>query len=63
MKEKIQPIIMQLAEPEFMCEKCGCKFYVYEWDNRPMKCECGVLFNWNIDNPNFIYRNYLKGDE
>lgn len=59
-EEKLQPVIMQLAEPEFMCEKCGYKFYVYEWDKRPTKCECGVLFDWNIDNPNFIYKNYVK---
>ena len=47
MKVDSRPMLMQLAEPEYMCPKCGYKFYVYDEDKRPSKCEdCGLVFDW-----------------
>ena len=43
-----EPILMQLKEPEFMCPKCGFKFYVYDESKRPNKCwHCDLKFKWN----------------
>ena len=48
MKEKVKPMLMQLAELEYMCPKCGCKFYVYDKNKRPYKCRyCDISFEWN----------------
>ena len=48
MEEKTNPMLMQLAEPEYMCPKCGCKFYVYDKNKRPNECShCRVSFKWN----------------
>ncbi|HGD0580665.1 TPA: hypothetical protein ACH354_002328 [Clostridium perfringens] len=42
--ETIKPMLMQFAEPEYMCE-CGYKFYTYK--NKPKRCEyCGRRFDW-----------------
>lgn len=39
---------MQYAEPEYMCPKCGYKFYVYDKDKRPSKCKgCSLTFEWD----------------
>lgn len=44
---KLEPMLMQLAEPEYMCPKCGYKFYVYNETKRPNKCEhCNLIFKW-----------------
>ena len=48
MKFTPKPMLMQLAEPEFMCPKCGFKFYVYDESKRPDKCEhCNLKFEWS----------------
>jgi DNA-directed RNA polymerase subunit RPC12/RpoP len=48
MEEKTKPMLMQLAEPEYMCPKCGYKFYVYNKEKRPNECRhCRVSFKWN----------------
>lgn len=48
MKNKIKPMLMQLAEPEYMCPKCGNKFYVYDKEERPNKCKyCNISFKWD----------------
>lgn len=42
--KSIKPMLMQFAEPEYMC-KCGYKFYTYNW--KPNYCSyCGKKFNW-----------------
>ena len=47
MKFSSKPMLMQLGEPEFMCPKCGDKFYVYDVDKKPDKCkDCGLVFAW-----------------
>lgn len=44
MDEKIKPMLMQFAEPEYMC-KCGYKFYVYS--EKPKHCACcNMEFDW-----------------
>lgn len=44
---KVKPMIMQLAEPEYMCPECGVKFYAWHKDERPAECEyCKVQFDW-----------------
>lgn len=47
MKQKrVTPMLMQYAEPEYMCPNCGNKFYLY--DSAPAKCEvCGSSFVWD----------------
>ena len=43
----IKPMLMQLAEPEYMCTKCGAKFFVKDKNNPPEHCEyCKINFNW-----------------
>jgi DNA replicative helicase MCM subunit Mcm2 (Cdc46/Mcm family) len=43
---KVKPMLMQFAEPEFMCPECGNKFYVYT-DDTPKECKgCGAEFIW-----------------
>ena len=43
-----EPMLMQLGEPEFMCPKCGFKFYVYDENKQPDKCgHCNLKFEWN----------------
>lgn len=40
------PIRMQLSEPEYMCPKCGVKFYVY--NENPEVCSyCKIAFAWD----------------
>ena len=47
MKFNPEPMLMQLAEPEYMCPKCGHKFYIYDRNKRPNKCEhCNLIFEW-----------------
>lgn len=47
-KENVKPVLMQLAEPEYMCPECGYKFYVYDKENRPNECRyCNVSFKLN----------------
>lgn len=47
-EENIKPMLMQFAEPEYMCPKCGYKFYVYNKDQRPNECMCcNSSFEWN----------------
>ena len=47
MKFDSKPMLMQLAEPEFMCPKCGDKFYIHDIDKKPIKCwHCGLVFDW-----------------
>jgi hypothetical protein len=47
MKFSSKPMLMQLAEPEFMCPKCGDKFYLYDTNETPSKCcYCGLVFDW-----------------
>lgn len=50
----VRPMLMQLAEPEYMCPKCGNKFYletrddVLVLDNRPEECKhCKAVFKWD----------------
>ena len=53
-----EPMLMQLAEPEYMCPKCGDKFYVYDVDKKPSKCKnCGLVFEWNFAYDKFIDEN------
>lgn len=41
----VKPMLMQCAEPEFMCE-CGYKVYTYTW--KPNYCAyCGSKFDWS----------------
>lgn len=48
MKFSSKPMLMQLREPEFMCPKCGDKFYIYDADKKPNKCcYCGLVFDWS----------------
>ena len=50
-----EPMLMQLAEPEYMCPKCGYKFYVYDEDKRPDKCEsCDLTFEWDWDKKHYF---------
>lgn len=50
-----EPMLMQLAEPEYMCPKCGDKFYVYDVDKKPSKCkDCGLVFEWNFAYNKFV---------
>lgn len=45
--EKINPMKMQAAEPEYMCTECGFKFYAHQ-SNRPDQCPyCKATFKWN----------------
>lgn len=47
MESKKKPMLMQLAEPEYMYTSCGCKFYVYSKE-KPEKCDyCKQIFDWN----------------
>lgn len=47
MKFSTKPMLMQFREPEFMCPKCGDKFYIYDVDKKPNKCwYCGLVFDW-----------------
>jgi predicted Zn-ribbon and HTH transcriptional regulator len=53
-KYAVKPMLMQLAEPEYMCPKCGFKFYLeirndkIVLDNKPNACSnCGCTFDWN----------------
>lgn len=40
----VKPMLMQYAEPEYMCD-CGYKFYTYS--SKPNCCSyCGAKFNW-----------------
>lgn len=47
-----KPMSMQLNEPEFMCQKCGYKFYLQLDENNvimnlPTNCEhCDEEFDW-----------------
>lgn len=41
----VKPVIMQLAEPEYMCPECGNKFYVYG-EKRKYCSECGRKYIW-----------------
>lgn len=46
----VVPMLMQLAQPEYMCTNCGDKFYIdTEYKGvYPVECRhCHVLFNWN----------------
>lgn len=46
-RNTIKPTLMQLAEPEYMCE-CGYKLYVYPQNKKPTKCcYCGRKFDWS----------------
>lgn len=48
MEGKVKPMLMQLAEPEYMCPKCGYKFYAYNKNKRLNKCEyCNIPFEWD----------------
>ena len=40
------PMLMQYAEPEFMCKNCGAKFFTWEKSAQPLdKCQfCGQNF-------------------
>ena len=53
MLEPIKPMLMQYAEPEYMCIECGVKFYTYS-EEKPTKCKhCGIAFEWEKeDNDN-----------
>lgn len=48
-----RPILMQLAEPEYMCPKCGFKFYLVLNEDGTIKtypthCTyCGEKFDWD----------------
>lgn len=47
MDKKVKPILMQLLEPEYMCPECGYKFYIYNKNKKPKKCEyCNTTFEW-----------------
>ena len=52
MNNKTKPMLMQLAEPEYMCPKCGFKFYLVLDEkgyikSLPTKCTyCGEKFDW-----------------
>lgn len=49
MEETAKPMLMQYAEPEYMCPKCGYKFYVHDREKRPNECGyCAVVFDWSI---------------
>ena len=44
----IKPMLMQLAEPEYMCTECGVKFFLKDKNNPPKNCSyCNIKFNWN----------------
>lgn len=49
---KVKPMLMQLAEPEYMCPECGFKFYLILSDERiinyfPSHCSyCNKEFSW-----------------
>lgn len=54
---KVRPMIMQLAEPEYMCPVCGVKFYSYSGE-RPEKCShCNTEFDWYPSKKPFISVN------
>lgn len=43
-EKEVKPMLMQFAEPEYMCE-CGYKVYPDTW--KPNYCAyCGAKFNW-----------------
>ena len=53
MDDKVKPMLMQLAEPEYMCPECGFKFYLLlnedgtDIKSFPKHCGyCGEEFNW-----------------
>lgn len=47
-KNRIKPMLMQLAEEEYMCTKCGAKFY-----GKKRKCYgCDAEFEYE-KNPTF----------
>lgn len=44
---KCKPVVMQLAEPEYMCPNCGTKFYFWHISERPDRClNCDAEFDW-----------------
>lgn len=54
----VPPMLMQYADPEFMCNTCGNKFFTYEKSAQPLdECQvCGQKFgtDWiNIHKPMF----------
>lgn len=50
--DKVKPMLMQLAEPEYMCPECGFKFYLTLSKDRiinsfPSHCGyCDKEFSW-----------------
>lgn len=43
-KLTVKPMLMQLAEPEFMCPECGFKFYgIKRFEECP---HCNANFIW-----------------
>jgi DNA-directed RNA polymerase subunit RPC12/RpoP len=53
--KKVKPMLMQLAEPEYMCPECGFKFYLTLSKEKilnyfPTHCGyCGKEFKWKDD--------------
>jgi transcription elongation factor Elf1 len=53
--DKVKPMLMQLAEPEYMCPECGFKFYLTLNEDKainhfPTHCGfCDKEFNWIND--------------
>lgn len=46
--KKIKPMLMQLAEPEYMCTECGYKFYINK-NRKPKEClYCTATFDWCV---------------
>ena len=52
MDKKAKPILMQLAEPEYMRPKCGYKFYIYMMRIKDLKNVNVVVFHSNGINKN-----------
>jgi len=57
MKDKAKPMLMQLQYPEFMCPKCGSKFYLsldeegYVLYPLATHCKCcNIAFDWDSQN-------------
>lgn len=57
MNNKVKPMLMQLAEPEYMCPECGNKFYLNISEDRvvinpfPTHCNCcNKEFDWTNNN-------------
>ena len=50
--DTVKPMVMQLAEPEYMCPECGFKFYLILNEDGiiksyPKHCGfCGEEFEW-----------------